>query len=60
MRRTLWMPESFRLLTLIPGGPMTTAMSENARIRVSLTTGELEIEGPESFVSQYVDSIEWG
>lgn len=37
---------------------MTTTTSENARIHVNLTTGELEIEGSESFVAQYADSIE--
>lgn len=37
---------------------MTTPTSEKARIRISLTTGELEIEGSESFVSQYAESIE--
>lgn len=32
--------------------------TDKARIRVSLATGELEIEGTESFVSQYAESIE--
>jgi ABC-type uncharacterized transport system permease subunit len=36
---------------------MTTNGGEVARIRVSLTTGEFEIEGSETFVSQYADSI---
>lgn len=36
---------------------MAEATSETARIRISLTAGELEIEGPESFVSQYEESI---
>lgn len=36
---------------------MTTEASEVARIRVSLTTGELEVEGSESFVSQYAEPI---
>ena len=36
---------------------MTTTEGDMARVRVSLTTGELEIEGSESFVSQYADSI---
>ena len=37
---------------------MATSAGENARIRVSLSAGELEIEGTEDFVSQYADSIE--
>jgi hypothetical protein len=37
---------------------MSTSPSEKARIRVSLTTGELEIEGTEAFVSQYAESID--
>lgn len=36
---------------------MSEPTSETARIRISLTAGELEIEGPESFVSQYEESI---
>ena len=36
---------------------MTAATSEASRIRVNLATGELEIEGSETFVSQYADSI---
>lgn len=36
---------------------MAEAAGEIARIRISLTAGELEIEGSESFVSQYEESI---
>ncbi len=36
---------------------MTITEGGVARVRVSLTTGELEIEGSEAFVSQYADSI---
>jgi hypothetical protein len=36
---------------------MASTTSEGSRIRVNLATGELEIEGSESFVSQYADSI---
>jgi hypothetical protein len=54
----LWMPESLELLDWTQGDQMTTSTGENARIRVSLTAGELEIEGTEAFVSQYADSIE--
>lgn len=37
---------------------MAEETGENARIRISLSTGELEIEGSVSFVSQYAESIE--
>jgi len=36
---------------------MTTTESEAARVRINLATGELEIEGSETFVSQYADPI---
>ncbi|MFO6454171.1 MULTISPECIES: hypothetical protein [unclassified Aeromicrobium] len=36
---------------------MAESAGQTARIRISLTAGELEIEGPESFVSQYEESI---
>lgn len=37
---------------------MTAGTGGMARIRVSLATGELEIEGAESFVSRYAESID--
>lgn len=33
-------------------------MSEQARIRVSLTAGELEVEGTEAFVAKYAEPID--
>jgi hypothetical protein len=33
-------------------------MSEHARIRVSLSAGELEVEGPDAFFAKYSDSID--
>src|SRR2546423_1252108 len=33
-------------------------MAEQTRIRISLTAGELEVEGPETFVVQYAESID--
>jgi len=33
-------------------------MAEQSRIRISLTAGELEVEGTEAFVAQYADAIE--
>lgn len=32
-------------------------MAETARVRISLTAGDLEVEGTEDFVQQYADSI---
>lgn len=37
---------------------MTSNLAPTARIRIRLATGELEIEGTESFVSRYAESID--
>lgn len=37
---------------------MSNPVSGSAGIRINLSTGELEIQGPEAFVSQYAESIE--
>lgn len=37
---------------------MSSTDTDGARFRVNLSTGELEVEGSEAFVSQYAESIE--